>query len=328
MIGDIPIAEGRIMNSCNFINNRYVALICIVIILLALSACGGGGGQTRNEPPITDHCNADSVLENGTCRRFASIVIEEIPTPFVEAGNPVNLEGVFFKPLAPGRYPTLVFHHGSTGDGSNPALFSQTFFSKAIAQYFVERDWIVIFPQRRGRGNSGGTYDEGFRADRSGYSCDLDLALGGADRALADLNVITDWVRNHSDVDGTRLLIGGTSRGGILSIAHIAERPDVYLTALNFVGGWIAEGCGDHAQINRTLFVDAAAFPGVSHWLYGENDSFYSLPYSRGHFTAFENAGGGGQFYGLDRGAGLNGHFLINDPDVWRSVIDEIITTL
>ncbi len=42
---------------------------------------------------------------------------------------------------------------------------------------------MVAFPQRRGRGQSDGLYDEGFKPDRSSYSCQEDLTLGGAERA-------------------------------------------------------------------------------------------------------------------------------------------------
>jgi hypothetical protein len=184
---------------------------------------------------------------------------------------------------------------------------------------------MVAFPQRRGRGMSDGLYDEGFKPDRSGYSCEANLALAGAAHALDDLNAITDWIRGRADVDTTRMLVGGTSRGGILSVAHIAERPDVYLAAINFVGGWIAEGCGDHRVINRTLFVDGAAFPGESLWLYGKNDSFYSLSYSRSNFDAFSLAGGLGTMRELQRANGLNGHFIINDLALWQGSMDEFL---
>ncbi len=118
------------------------------------------------------------------------------------------------------------------------------------------------------------------------------------------------------------MLVGGTSRGGILSIAHIAARPDVYLSAINFVGGWIAEGCGDHQAINRSLFTDGAAFPGTSLWLYGENDTLYSLTYSRSLFDAFTAAGGMGSWVVHQRAPGLNGHFLINDLELWQPAVD------
>jgi len=192
----------------------------------------------------------------------------------------------------------------------------------------VERGWMVAFPQRRGRGMSDGLYDEGFTPDRSGYSCDATLALAGADRALADLDAVTDWLINRSDVDTTRMLVGGTSRGGILSVAFLADRPEVYRSAINFVGGWIAEGCGDYANINRTLFEHGAAFPGASLWLYGRNDSFYSIEHSRANLAAFNAAGGVADFREFSRAPGLNGHFLINDPERWSDTVDAFIDAL
>ena len=181
----------------------------------------------------------------------------------------------------------------------------------------MERGWLVAFPQRRGRGRSDGLYDEGFNAQRSFYSCERDVALAGARRALDDLDVATDWLRSRADVDSTRLLVSGTSRGGVLALAHVARRPDVYLGAVNFVGGWLGEGCGDHRAVNRALFADAAGFPGATLWLYGEADSFYTTPYSRANFDAYTAAGGLGRFIVHARAPGLDGHFLINDPSLW-----------
>ena len=309
----------------NLINNRLLALACIVFLLLILSACSDGSSPKTINEPVTDGCNLTSVAENGACRTYATMAIERAPTPFTQDGESISLEVVLLKPLHEDRYPTIVFHHGSTGNGSDPSRFGFTFTSKSIAQYFVERGWMVAFPQRRGRGTSDGLYDEGFKPDRSAYSCQQDLALGGAAHALEDLNVITDWLRNRADVDTTRMLVGGSSRGGILSVAHTAQRPDVYLGAINFVGGWVSEGCGDYRSINRTLFVDGAAFPGPSLWLYGANDSFYSLSYSRANFDAFTMAGGLGTMLELTRSPELNGHFVINDLELWEPAMDEFL---
>ena len=312
----------------NLINNRLLALACVVFVLLVLTACGGDGTPLRVQEPIFDDCDATSVAENGVCRPFAVMVNERMPTPYTEDGQAISLEVVLFKPLVEGRYPTIVFHHGSTGNGSDPSRFAHTFWSKPIALYFVERGWMVVFPQRRGRGKSDGLYDEGFTLDRSGYSCEEGLALAGADHALEDLDAITDWVRDRADVDTTQMLVGGTSRGGILSVAHSARRPDVYRAAINFVGGWIAEGCGDYRSINRTLFENGAAFGGQSLWLYGANDSFYSLTYSRSNFNAFSLAGGLGTLVELTRAPGLNGHFIINDLALWEPAMDTFLDQL
>lgn len=314
------------MNWTKFTNSRLMAVACIVFLALVLSACGGGGGADAVvTEPIDLRCDSVSYPENGECKVFAERIDDRAPTPFTENAEPVELEVVLFRPLTEGRYPVVVFHHGSTGNGSDPSLFGRTFTHKALTRHFVERGWIVAFPQRRGRGKSDGLYDEGFTDNRSGYSCEAGRALDGAERALADLDVLTDWLRNRIDVDTTRMLVGGVSRGGILALVHAARRPDVYTAAINFVGGWTGEGCGDYRVINRTLFAEAGSFGGTSIWFYGLNDTFYGIEHSRSNFEAFSGAGGVGQFHEFQRAPGLNGHFVVNDPALWSGPLNRFI---
>lgn len=313
----LPTPRGPVLSGC------FAALAGS-----ALVACGGsnGGGVPPNPPPLA--CDSTSVEENGACRTFAERLDERAPTPFTEGGQPVTLEVVLFKPLTAGPYPLIVFHHGSTGRGNDPSRFTLTFTSKAIAQFYVERGWLVAFPQRRGRGQSDGLYDEGFLPDRSAYSCEQNTSLAGAERALADLDVLTDWLRARADVDPTRMVVAGVSRGGALALVHASRRPDVFLGAINYVGGWIGEGCGDHLAINRALFNEAAGNPGPTLWLYGANDSFYSLAYSRANYDSFSANGGMGQFFEFNLGAGQDGHGLIFFPEFWRLDVDNFLGQL
>ena len=307
-------------------NERMVST-CAALLLVA--GCeSGGDGVARQPEPVDPVCDSISVLEDGACRVFAERIDARATTPFTEGGEPVELEVVLFRPLDGERFPLLVMNHGSTGNGSDPSRFGETFIHKPTTLHFVEQGWMVAYPQRRGRGRSDGLYDEGFTPNRSGYSCDAPVALAGADRALDDIDAATDWLRMRNDVDTTRMLLSGTSRGGILSIAYLARRPEVYLGAINFVGGWTGEGCGDFVAINRTLFEDGAAFPGRSLWIYAENDSFYSLAHSRANFDAFTAAGGVGDFEVFQRDPGLNGHFIINDAQRWGAAADAYIAGL
>ena len=307
--------------------NKRIASFSAALILLA--GCeSGGDGATQQPEPVDPVCDSTSVLEGGECLPFAERIDARATTPFTENGEPVELEVVLFKPLEGERFPLLVVNHGSTGNGSAPSRFGETFVHKPTTRHFVEQGWMVAYPQRRGRGRSDGLYDEGFTPNRSGYSCEAAIALAGAERALDDIDAVTDWLRLRADVDTTRMLISGASRGGILSIAYLARRPEVYLGAINFAGGWSSEGCGDFATINKTLFVDGAAFPGRSLWIYAENDSFYSLGHSQQNFDAFTQAGGVGDFEVFRRDPGLNGHFIINDADRWRVIVDAYIAGL
>lgn len=300
------------------------------IALLAIAACsagcgGGGGGAEAATAPAPPACASASAWNGSRCEPFATRVTERAATPFAEAGTPVTLEVVIFEPLAAPPHPLVVFHHGSTGNGDNPAAFRVTTVNEAVARFFAARGWAVAFPQRRGRGTSGGLYDEGFEPDRSRYSCRQELALPGVERALQDADAALEHLRTRPGVDASRIVLAGHSRGGILAIAQAGRRPDAVRGAVNFVGGWLGEGCVDAVAVNRTAFVLGAASPHPTLWLYAAGDSFYSLGHSRANFAAFTGAGGRGSFLEFARAAGLEGHFLPDDPPVWGVDVDRYL---
>jgi len=271
---------------------------------------------------------ATGVLTNKPLARQYTRVVERLPTPWTDAdGRAQTLEAVVVRPInAKGPLPTVVFNHGSTGNGNRPDWFTVTWTSPELAQYFTSKGWQVVFPQRRGRGKSDGLYDEGFGTNRSaGYTCQSERSLQGLDRALADLDVVMAHVRHRPDVDSARLLIGGVSRGGILSVAYAGTRPDMFLGVVNFVGGWIGEGCKEAALINRTGFVRGAAMPRPTLWLYGERDSYYSLDHSRASFESFLAAGGKGKMVSYPLPAGQNGHGIHGFPALWKEELDRYL---
>lgn len=284
------------------------------------------GANTLDSYTLNGRCVATADWDGALCEVIGETFTEFAPMD--DDGNPITLEIVFYKPLGAGPFPTIVFNHGSTGFGDDPDLFTETFTSAAVAQYFTRRGWVVAFPQRRGRGQSGGLYDEGFTPTRSGYSCVAAETLPGVDRALEDLDAALAYIQGHADVDATEMLSGGFSRGGILALAHAAESPGDYIGAVNFVGGWLGEGCGDHATVNRQTFLRGAPFPGDTLWIYANNDTFYTVAYSQGHFDAFITAGGQGTFEVYTRASGLNGHYIINDRSRWEADLDTYIDNL
>lgn len=284
-------------------------------LLASLAACSGS-----QEPagPVAPACDPGFAAVNARCVQYATRAVERLPTPWTEAGRPLTLELVVYRPLGAGPYPALIFHHGSTGNGDNPALFRNTYTSETVAKSFVDQGWMVLFPQRRGRGASDGVYDEGFEPDRSRYSCRATLALPGLERAQEDAEVVAQHVRARADVDTTRLMVGGVSRGGILAMAHAARHRAHYRGVVNFVGGWLGEGCADAVVVNRGTFVTAATPSPPSLWIYGENDPFYSVAHSRANYDAFAAAGGVGTFRVYRRAnASASGHFVANEPSLW-----------
>lgn len=242
--------------------------------------------------------------------------------PVTVDGDQVRLSVITYKPAGSGPFPTLVFHHGSTGRGDNPSYFAHPYDPKILADWFTARGWAVLLPSRRGRGGSEGRYDEGFSLDRTGYSCNPTLSLPGADRALRDIDAVTPVLLAQPFVDRSRVAVGGQSRGGVLSIAWSGRQPATPRAVINFVGGWTGIRCPTASTINQNLFVRGAAFGQPTIWLYGENDPFYPLWHSRSNFAAFEAAGGKGTFDEYGVSSVVNGHGISTVPSLWSSTLE------
>jgi dienelactone hydrolase len=234
-----------------------------------------------------------------------------------------RLEIVAAKPQREGPYPTIIFNHGSTGRGHNQSLYTRTMCPPVVGNYFVERGWMVLFPQRRGRGKSGGNYGEGLAPDGSGYSCNVEITIAGFERAVADVDAVVRHLRSRSDVDQSRLAIGGVSRGGILSVAYAGMRPATFQAAINFNGGWLGRGCATHEIVNPAIF-ERGASAGISTlWLHGSHDQYYRIGHCRGNFERFLLAGGEGKFI-----AAPAGHALLFKPALWKSHLDHYMDGL
>lgn len=252
---------------------------------------------------------------------------EFLQTDLTEDGKPVRLEAVIFRPSGAGPFPLAVINHGSTGRGSNPRRFTETWFAPALADFLNDRGWIVAFPQRRGRGKSDGLYDEGLVVNRTQYTGDIDIALRGADRALSDIDAAIAVLRRRQDVAPTPVLIGGVSRGGVLSIAYAGLHPEQVLGVINFVGGWLVESSPNASTVHRSLFERGASYRQPTIWLYGQHDTFYSIAHSRDNFAAFEKAGGQGKFFEFDMPIGL-GHTLVGRQNLWSGPVDSYLSSL
>jgi len=252
---------------------------------------------------------------------------EFLQTDLIEDGKPVRLEVVIFRPSGAGPFPLAVINHGSTGRGSNPRRFTETSFVTELADFLNDRGWIVAFPQRRGRGKSDGLYDEGLVVNRTRYTGDIDIALRGADRALSDIDAAITALRRRQDVAPTSVLVGGVSRGGVLSIAYAGLHPEQVVGVINFVGGWLGEGHPTASTVHRSLFERGASYRRPTIWLYGQHDTFYSIAHSRDNFAAFEKAGGRGKFFEFDMPVG-QGHSLAGRPNLWSGPVDSYLRSL
>lgn len=256
-----------------------------------------------------------------------------VPLPLGSGGAPVSLRILLNRPPGAGPHPLLVLHHGSTGRGNDPSRFGQVQRFDRLVHAFLRAGWLVALPQRRGRGGSGGDYAEGLGP--RGYVNDPLAARAGFQRAIADARASTDWLLSRPEVDATRVILAGHSRGGILALGQAAQHPPAGLRGtINFVGGWLAEGF-DAFQLDRGLFREAGRARAPALFLYGADDTFYTLDHSRANFEAFRAGGGTGTIEtfslppgSIPGGGRPDGHALIFVPDIWMPAVGRFLADL
>ena len=144
---------------------------------------------------------------------------------------------------------------------------------------------------------------------------------------MIDVDAAIAALRRRPDVAPLPVLIGGQSRGGVLAVAYAGAHPDQIGGVINFVGGWLGEGCRTAKVVNETLFERGGHFRAPMLWLYGQRDPFYAMPHSRDNFAAFQRAGGQGTFLEFDVPGG-NGHFFIGYIQLWSAAIGNYVNTL
>jgi dienelactone hydrolase len=288
-------------------------------------------GRGRMARAAMSNTNLASLTKSGAVVAWSRGVSELLQTDLLEDGSPIRLETVFFKPAGQGPFPLAVFNHGSTGASPTPELAKQTWVSLEVADFLNKRGWLVVFPQRRGRGKSDGLYDEGVSrisklSTQFSYRCNKDV-VAGADRALTDIDAAIAVLRRRRDVVAGPVLIGGHSRGGVLSVAYSGMHPEQTLGVINFVGGWLSEKCPAAEFVNQSLFERGARYGRPTIWLYGHGDHTYSIAHSKKNFAAFEKAGGLGKFFEFDTPSDV-GHNVIHYPDLWSDPIGDYLNSL
>lgn len=234
----------------------------------------------------------------------------------------LKLEATLYRPSWDGKFPIVVFNHGSTGMGRTPV--SLTWRHERQAYYFVKRSCAVISPMRKGRGRSEGRYDVS-----EPETCDSGAVSYGISSAIEDLDGTFEYLLAQPYIDANNILISGISRGGYLSVVYSAKGKykERIKVVINFVGGWVGEGCpgGDH---NFYGFREAGKLTSLPMlWLYAERDSYYSPEAINGYFKAFTKAGGRAELRIFGDIPG-NGHALAGFVAKWEKDVDSYLESI
>ena len=230
----------------------------------------------------------------------------------------VPLRATVFRPLsdgaAPVRRPLVMINHGSDAF-TREAVAMPVFYW--LSRWFVERGYVVVLPQRRGHGATGGDLAEG----RDTCANPDHLASGQA--AADDIEAALRFMQRQSFVDPARLVVAGVSTGGWAALALAARNPGGLRLVVNFAGGrgghayGLAHAiCGQDRLIAATAaFGSAARVP--TFWAYAENDSFFGPELAAAMAAAWQTAGGRAEL-NLLPAYGEEGHAMVDDRASWR----------
>lgn len=159
------------------------------------------------------------------------------------ANGLLRLRGAVMRPRGEGRFPVVVFNHGSRFQFQGGSVVS--FESAPIVPagtpcpaFVAEKRWVFFVPYRRGYGGSeGDRYSDLFsRYPGSEFADAAVRRLRGVE--ADDVNAAYDFIRGQPYVDGTRTAVTGASLGGIVSMFAAGRNPGAYRAVVNQAGAW------------------------------------------------------------------------------------------
>jgi len=125
-----------------------------------------------------------------------------------------ELAGFWLVPEGPGPYPAAVFNHGS--DGLRPA-------SMPGIEALRSMGYATFIPVRRGHNEQPGTFWLD-RVTAPWGSPEMGGQLVAALRdELRDVMAAVEWVGERGEVDGRRIVMVGSSFGGVLTVLALGD---------------------------------------------------------------------------------------------------------
>lgn len=230
----------------------------------------------------------------------------------------IPLRTTVFKPQddlsqAQPKRPLAIINHGS--DEGREATAMPVFYW--LSRWFVERGYVVVLPQRRGHGATGG------EAKEARDSCsNPDHFLAGVE-AADDIEGALRFMRTQDFIDPARITVVGVSTGGWGTLALASRNPDGVRLIVNFSGGRGARAYGlpnsicapDRLIKAASTYAQTAHVPSL--WLYSANDSYFGPTLAASMAAAWNNSGGKASLKAL-KAYGSEGHRITDDRAGWK----------
>jgi dienelactone hydrolase len=212
------------------------------------------------------------------------------------------------------RRPLVMINHGSDAF-TREAVSLPVFYW--LSRWFVDRGYVVVLPQRRGHGATGGDLAEGRD------TCANPDHLGSGQAAADDIEAALRFMARQAFIDPSRLVVAGVSTGGWAALALAARNPAGLQLIVNFAGGRGGHAYGRaNAVCGQDRLIAATAALGrlarvPTFWAYAENDSYFGPELATAMAAAWRTAGGSAEFNALPP-YGEEGHAIVDDRASWR----------
>lgn len=294
------------------VTNRWLGLAagCVLGIALALAAVAGAGARSPAPEVGPFGPQGPRMREQLWLLPSADRHVPMRATVFRPADDAPLPKGVTARP---GQRPMVVINHG-TSEWTRHAVAMPVYYW--LSRWFVDRGYIVVLPQRRGHGATGGDLVEarGNCADPDHYTSGL--------LAAEDIAAAIHYMSEQPFIAPGETIAVGISSGGWASLA-LASRSDSNLRAvINFAGGRGGHAFGrPNALCAPARLVEAMGRYGASAraptlWLYAENDSYFGPDIARAMHASWTDSGGTADLHVFPK-YGSEGHALADDQSGW-----------
>lgn len=226
------------------------------------------------------------------------------------------------------RRPLVVINHG-TSEATRLAVSLPVYYW--MSRWFVERGYVVVVPQRRGHGATGGPM-----AESIGTCANPDHYRSGL-AAAEDIQSAVSFMSQQSFVAPGEAIVVGISSGGWASLALAARNPESVRAVINIAGGRggrpygqrVESVCGEKRLITAARdYGRTARLPTL--WLYAANDSYFRPKLARSLAAAWRDGGGNAALHVFPP-YGEDGHSLADDRagwEVWGETVEAFLSGL
>ncbi len=248
--------------------------------------------------------------------------------PVQEArGDVVQLSARICRPAGDAPAALVIINHGSPAKPEDRPKMQLGRCEQEAAQWFLRRGYVVVFALRRGYGQTGGEWAEGY-----GECSNPQFFRGGLSTAR-DIDAIVAYATALDFVRPDGVVVVGHSAGGWGTIAYDSRPHPKVAAFINFAGGR-----GGHrnnipnSNCREDVLVEAAGrYGGTAStpmlWIYASNDSFFAPRLAGALWRAFTAAGGKGDFEQLGP-SGKDGHGLFSQPGgakTWGPLVESYL---